>query len=336
MGFYCDGSATKHALETCNAGYAPSVIDSSTQGYSTIIDVSDDTGRTSAHNGCKACNADDVADLHNDDNASLTPCVAKQNCAIGRGKLTDVTGLGTSVDCTECTGTTYSNSNSLSTCHETSNNEFIDRLTSSTVQCADGYHGTPQYTNGAYSGGCTENVCTCANGIGATNTACPTNGDAKCASCDAGRYLDSSNACLIFDTCTTAEYQTTAPVRTTQNRLCDTRVCTCASGTGVAATGAACTEGHGNAQCTSCSAAPPAATSTAPTLAPPSPRTCTLGSKYETTAPVQTTQNRVCTDVVPCDADTQHETVAATLLAANTCVTVQCTCTDGTGAGGVY
>jgi hypothetical protein len=62
--------------------------------------------------------------------------------------------------------------------------------------------------------------------------------------------------------------------------------------------------------------------------------TCTLGSTYQTTAPVQTAQNRVCAAVVACDANTDHESVAATLLAANTCATKQCTCTGGVGTSG--
>ena len=36
---------------------------------------------------------------------------------------------------------------------------------------------------------CTENQCTCDNGVGATGTDCPTHGDAKCTSCDDGYHL---------------------------------------------------------------------------------------------------------------------------------------------------
>jgi hypothetical protein len=90
--------------------------------------------------------------------------------------------------------------------------------------------------------------------------------------CDTGRYLDSSNACTLFTPCGVDEYQTTAPVQTTTNRVC-----------------AAFT-------------------------------TCTLGSTYEITAPVQTATNRICTSVVACNTVTEYEFVAATLLEANTCV----------------
>ena len=57
---------------------------------------------------------------------------------------------------------------------------------------------------------CVENVCTCENGTGATNTACATNGDAVCASCDAGYQLN-GNSCEII---TTIPPTTTMPLTT--------------------------------------------------------------------------------------------------------------------------
>jgi len=47
---------------------------------------------------------------------------------------------------------------------------------------------------------CTENVCTCAIGTGAINTACPTNGNVKCMSCDNGFNL-SDEIPVVGTTC---------------------------------------------------------------------------------------------------------------------------------------
>jgi hypothetical protein len=58
-----------------------------------------------------------------------------------------------------------------------------DATTDTTCTCATGYHTLVGGTT------CTENQCACTNGTAATNTACPTDGDAKCMSCGTGFNL---------------------------------------------------------------------------------------------------------------------------------------------------
>jgi len=70
---------------------------------------------------------------------------------------------------------------------------------------------------------CVENVCSCSNGQGATNTNCPVNGQAKCVSCNAGFNLAGD--------------------------ACNQNVCTCSNGNG--ATGTNCPT-HNSAKCVSC------------------------------------------------------------------------------------
>ena len=88
--------------------------------------------------------------------------------------------------------------------------------TSNSVQCSscnDGFQGAT----------CVASACTCENGDAATGSACPSQGTAKCASCNAGFKL-ATDACVAT-------------------------TCTCSNG--VAAAGAACpTDG---AKCASCS-----------------------------------------------------------------------------------
>jgi hypothetical protein len=71
-----------------------------------------------------------------------------------------------------------------------------DATTDTTCACADGYHTLVSGTT------CTENQCTCDDGIAATNTACPTDGDVKCTSCGTGFNL-SDEVPVVGTTCIT-------------------------------------------------------------------------------------------------------------------------------------
>jgi hypothetical protein len=64
-------------------------------------------------------------------------------------------------------------------------------------ECSAGYH---TLGGNAITSTCTENVCTCASGTGAINTACPTNGNVKCMSCDTGFNL-SDEIPVVGTTC---------------------------------------------------------------------------------------------------------------------------------------
>ena len=99
-------------------------------------------------------------------------------------------------------------------------------------------------------GSCQLKTCTCSGGTAATGTACPTHGSPKCVSCSSGRYLSSGSCPAWRASCSDAagEYESVSPT-TTRNRVCSTKICTCASGTG--ATGTACPT-HNQAKCTAC------------------------------------------------------------------------------------
>ena len=65
---------------------------------------------------------------------------------------------------------------------------------------------------------CETKECACQNGVGATGSACPTNGGAKCASCNGDHRLVGTT-CEPLTVCTPGQYETVAPT-TTDDRQC--------------------------------------------------------------------------------------------------------------------
>ena len=57
--------------------------------------------------------------------------------------------------------------------------------------------------------------CECEHGTGATGTACPTNGDAKCVKCDVSHWLDTDHKCQKRTTTTPTTTPTTGTTTTT-------------------------------------------------------------------------------------------------------------------------
>jgi len=86
--------------------------------------------------------------------------------------------------------------------------------------CETGKHQTNNFFTGT---SCTQNVCTCANGIHASGTDCTSHGGEKCKSCYFGHYLE--------------------------NNVCKKNICTCAQGTH--AVGTNCPT-NGQEKCVSC------------------------------------------------------------------------------------
>jgi hypothetical protein len=66
--------------------------------------------------------------------------------------------------------------------------------------CTNAPSGNYYTGTGGLSNSCTNAVktCTCNNGVGASGTDCPTDGDPKCTSCDGGHYLSGTvcSACV--------------------------------------------------------------------------------------------------------------------------------------------
>lgn len=122
-------------------------------------------------------------------------------------------------------------------------------------------------TNGVATPGyrleCAQKQCECADGVGAVGTACPTDHTYKCATCDAGFYLD--DIWCVSNTCTCANGTAVTGVDCTTDGIekcascdvgyhiegdeCILNQCTCNDG--VAATGEHCPT-HDTDKCTSC------------------------------------------------------------------------------------
>ena len=126
-----------------------------------------------------------------------------------------------------------------------------DGVNSYTCACAAGYSGDvcSSCASGFRKTGdtCTPNVCTCANGVAANETACTAHDANICSSCS-GEFYKTGNTCTGCTTCGAGERETT-PCSSSSNRVCAQNVCTCANG--VASTGTACTANGANI-CSSC------------------------------------------------------------------------------------
>ena len=94
------------------------------------------------------------------------------------------------------------------------------------------------------------NSCTCENGVAQTGVHCPTNGVAKCASCNPGWTINHEKTKCIRTypcSCVELQQQRSAPLIC----LCAVNTCTCKNG--LAQTGEHC-PANGAAKCASCNA----------------------------------------------------------------------------------
>jgi len=158
-------------------------------------------------------------------------CRTKEcTCSTGTGATGTACPTHNTAACATCTGSRYLNNGACP----------------AWTTCSGSQYESTSPTN-TRNRVCSNKVCTCSGGTGATGTACPTHNTAKCTACTGSRYL-SNGACPSWTTCSSSQYQTTSPT-TTRNRVCSTKVCTCSDGT--AATGTACPT-HNTAKCVSC------------------------------------------------------------------------------------
>ena len=155
---------------------------------------------------------------------------------------------------------------------------------------------------------CTQNVCSCANGVIATGTECTTHSTNMCSSCSGG-YYKTGSTCTGCTTCGTGKRETTA-CSSASNRVCTQNVCSCTNG--VAATSTACTT-HSTNICSSCSGGYYKTGNTCTGCT-----TCGTG-KRETTA-CSSASNRVCTqNVCSCTNGVAATSTACTTHSTNIC-----------------
>ena len=82
-------------------------------------------------------------------------CEVHETCDKGFG-LTNAGTSTTQPTCTPCASPYYSASNDYDVCHNANDSREVEWLSSSSVECAAGYHGVPTYDQGgSYSTGCT-------------------------------------------------------------------------------------------------------------------------------------------------------------------------------------
>jgi hypothetical protein len=149
---------------------------------------------------------------------------------------------------------------------------------------------------------CTQNDCTCQNGVQATGTACTSNGANICTECESGHYKTGINKCTACRAACESDtgLRETTPCSSAANRVCTQNVCTCTNG--VKATGTACWKnGH---ICTSCS-----------------------GDYYKTSS--------TCSACLVC-GNGERETSACSSAANRVCTQISATCaqrTDGSNGG---
>jgi hypothetical protein len=156
---------------------------------------------------------------------------------------------------------------------------------------------------------CALKECTCSNGTSAPALVCSAHDAHHCVSCDAGHYL-SGNVCMPFTVCAAGQHQTTAPVQTTQNRVCadnDAGTFTASAGQVTAVAWTTCPAGTG-------------ATNTPSASVDRTCGPCKLGTSFSGTD-----------DGLPCQAtdvcdDDEYENVAATLSSDRTCATHAAAC----------
>jgi surface protein len=156
----------------------------------------------------------------------------QNNCSCANGDAatgTACTTHGANI-CTSCSGGYYKTGNTCTGC------TTCGAGTTETTACT-------QSTNRA----CTQNVCSCSDGISANGTACTTNEANICLSCDSG-YYKNGVTCTGCTTCGTGTTET-SNCTSSSNRVCTQNVCSCPNGT--AANGTACTN-DGDHLCSSC------------------------------------------------------------------------------------
>ena len=133
-----------------------------------------------------------------------------------------------------------------------SSNTFTGTSCVTCDECDTGKTQTTQCSPTANDRVCSDFECTCIGGTGATGLNCPTDGDAKCISCNDGtsKYLQTSDSsCQPWKKCDVqSEYESVSP-STTVNRECVDKQCSCDNGVGFTASNC---PNQGAFKCESC------------------------------------------------------------------------------------
>ena len=209
---------------SCAGGIAKSEL----QGCTDIDDTSGD-------DNCQSCNKD-FGFATVDGRSTCTPCDAHEYAV-------DAGTNACAAKSFECTNGTPEDDATSSTPHSGFDNDdencascdagYYLKGDGTCEQCDPGKHTAAANTAST----CTQNICTCDNGVAATDTACTANNTEICASCDAGS--DENGYELNGDTCVACSNGFDS-----DGQSCTQRSCTCTNGAldGTdGATGADCT-----------------------------------------------------------------------------------------------
>ena len=132
--------------------------------------------------------------------AGERPCNQVQQCACASDGKTCTCQNGVQATGTACT------TNGANICKSCSSNYYKTSSTcSACLVCGTGKRETSACSSAA-NRVCTQNVCTCQNGVQATGTACTTNDANICSSCVTG-YIKDSDFCFLVN-CDAGQYKT--------------------------------------------------------------------------------------------------------------------------------
>ena len=134
--------------------------------------------------------------------------------------------------CTTCSGGYYKNGNRCTSCRSTCKNGFRE-----TAPCSSSSNRV-----------CTQNVCSCSNGIAATLAACTANTQNICASCLNGFYRNGNSCVICRSACGTGTRETTT-CSSSYDRMCQQNICQCSNG--IKGKGTECMSHNANI-CTEC------------------------------------------------------------------------------------
>jgi len=152
-------------------------------------------------------------------------------------------------------------------------------------ECSVGQHQTQSPSN-TEDRVCSDNMCSCSNGVASTGDACTSDDANICTACTGDFYLNSSSCVAWAPACSVGQHQTQSP-STTEDRVCSDNECSCSNG--VAATGAECTSNNANI-CSACTGDFYLSGSSCAAWAP----ACSVG-QHQTQSP-SNTEDRVCSD----------------------------------------
>ena len=180
----------------------------------------------------------------NHGSALYSPCNNKDKCGVcdsnyqlsnpidDADRQSTCVAVSATCSCPGGTAGTGCISNGQVKCTSCNSNFYLDGIgckTCGTGSCPSGQYVSQPCTT-TQDRVCIDKQCTCDHGVGGAGTACPTNGQAKCTSCNSNYYLDG----IVCKTCGTGSCPSGQYVSqqctTTQDRVCSDKQCTCDDG----------------------------------------------------------------------------------------------------------